>query len=139
MLSKARKLNRSAALSLNSLLPGIFPMPAELARKPSHETAMTDLTRAVAPLIDRLDALFDRLEAVLPPPLPPTDWSAAAFRWRTRAGRGWLEAVKQPHRIRFEDLQGVDDQKQRIAQNTKQFVAKRSANNVLLTGARGTG
>ena len=100
---------------------------------------MTDLHRAVAPLIDRLDALFDRLDAVLPPPLPKTDWSATAYRWRTRAGRGWLEAVKQPHRIRFEDLQGVDDQKQRIAQNTKQFVAGRSANNVLLTGARGTG
>jgi predicted AAA+ superfamily ATPase len=84
---------------------------------------MTDLQRAVAPLIDRLDALFDRIEAVLPPPLPATDWSATAFRWRTRGGRGWLEAVKQPHRIRFEDLQGVEDQKQRIAQNTKQFVA----------------
>jgi predicted AAA+ superfamily ATPase len=100
---------------------------------------MTDFASAVKPLIDRLDSLFDRLDAILPPPLPPVDWSATAFRWRTRAGRGWLEAVKQPHRIRFEDLQGVDDQKQRIAQNTKQFVAKRSANNVLLTGARGTG
>jgi predicted AAA+ superfamily ATPase len=92
---------------------------------------MTDLQRAVAPLIDRLDALFDRIEAVLPPPLPATDWSATAFRWRARGGRGWLEAVKQPHRIRFDDLQGVDDQKQRIAQNTKQFVQGRSANNVL--------
>jgi predicted AAA+ superfamily ATPase len=100
---------------------------------------MTDPARAFAPLIDRLDALFDRLEAILPPPLPPTDWAATAFRWRTRSGRGWLEAVKSPHRIRFEDLQGVEGQKQRIAQNTKQFVAKRSANNVLLTGARGTG
>ncbi len=100
---------------------------------------MTDFARAVAPLIDRLDALFDRLDAILPPPLPLPDWSATAFRWRTRGGRGWLEAVKLPHRIRFEDLQAVDEQKQRIAQNTRQFVARRSANNVLLTGARGTG
>ncbi|MBK7766833.1 MAG: ATP-binding protein [Sulfuritalea sp.] len=100
---------------------------------------MTDFARAVAPLIERLDALFDRLEAILPPPLPPPDWSATAFRWRTRGGRGWLEAVKLPHRIRFEDLQAVDEQKQRIAQNTRQFLARRSANNVLLTGARGTG
>ena len=76
---------------------------------------MSDPARDFAPLIDRLDALFDRIEAVLPTPLPPTDWSATAFRWRTRGGRGWLEAVKQPHRIRFEDLQGVEDQKQRIA------------------------
>ena len=100
---------------------------------------MTDLARIVVPLIDRLDALFDRLEAILPPPLPATDWSAKAFRWRTRGGRGWLEAVKLPHRIRLEDLQAVDEQKQRVGQNTRQFVAGRSANNVLLTGARGTG
>ena len=100
---------------------------------------MTDVTRALAPRIDRLDTLFDRIEAALPPPTPPTDWSATAFRWRTRGGRGWLEAVRQPHRIRVDDLQGVDDQKQRIAQNTRQFVQGRSANNVLLTGARGTG
>ncbi len=100
---------------------------------------MTDFVPIVAPLIVRLNALFDRLEAILPAPLPPPDWSATAFRWRTRAGRGWLEAVRLPHRIRFEDLQAVDDQKKRIAQNTRQFVARRSANNVLLTGARGTG
>jgi len=100
---------------------------------------MTEPDRVLAPLIARLDALLQRIDSALPPALPATDWSATAFRWRTRGGRGWLEAVKQPHRIRFEDLQGVDDQKQRIAQNTRQFVNRRSANNVLLTGARGTG
>jgi predicted AAA+ superfamily ATPase len=103
---------------------------------------MTDPLKTFAPLLNRLETLFDRIEAVLPAPLPPTDWSATAFRWRMRPGhdgRGWLEAVKQPHRIRLADLQGVDDQKERIAQNTRQFVAGRSANNVLLTGARGTG
>lgn len=100
---------------------------------------MTDLVRALTPLIDRFDALFDRLERLLPPPMPNPDWSASAFRWRTREGSGWLEAIKKPHRIRLEDLQGVEDQKQRIAQNTRQFISGRSANNVLLTGARGTG
>ena len=60
---------------------------------------MTDLQRAVAPLIDRLDALFDRIEAVLPPPLPATDWSATAFRWRTRGGRGWLEAIAKQLKV----------------------------------------
>lgn len=100
---------------------------------------MTDLPRALGPVIDRVDALLDRLEAILPAPVPPPDWSATAFRWRTHGAHGWLEAVKLPHRIRLSDLQAVDDQKQRIAQNTSQFVARRSANNVLLTGARGTG
>jgi predicted AAA+ superfamily ATPase len=100
---------------------------------------MSDLQRALAPLLERLDALLGRIDGALPPPLPATDWSASAFRWRTRGGRGWLEAVRRPHRIRFEDLQGVEEQKQRIARNTRQFVQGRAANNVLLTGARGTG
>lgn len=96
---------------------------------------MTDLAR----FLQRAEALIDRLEGVLPPPLPAPDWSAPAFRWRTRGERGWLEAVRHPHRIRLDDLQGVEDQKARIAQNTRQFVQGKSANNVLLTGARGTG
>jgi hypothetical protein len=47
--------------------------------------------------------------------------------------------VARPHRIRLQDLRNVDEQKRRIEQNTRQFVEGRSANNVLLTGARGTG
>ena len=100
-----------------------------------HPTMSPQLTD----LISHAESLLHRLEAILPPPPPPIDWTASAFRWRTRNGRGWLEAVSQPHRIRLADLQGVEEQKQRIAQNTRQFVAGRSANNVLLTGARGTG
>ncbi len=89
--------------------------------------------------LDRAASLLDRIEAILPPPPPPPDWSAKAFRWRRRQGRGFLEAVRHPHRIRLDDLKEVDEQKARIEQNTRQFVAGRSANNVLLTGARGTG
>ncbi|MBS4097123.1 MAG: ATP-binding protein, partial [Sulfuricella sp.] len=80
------------------------------------------------------------LDAVLPPARPAVDWDAAiAFRWRRRNGRGELLAVRHPHRIDLKDLHGVDDQKKRIDRNTRQFVAGKSANNVLLTGARGTG
>ncbi len=50
---------------------------------------MSDLVRALTPLIDRLDALFDRLETILPPSLPPTDWAATAFRRAATAGSGW--------------------------------------------------
>jgi len=96
---------------------------------------MTDLS----PLISRAESLLERFEALLPAALPEPDWSAVAFRWRKRQGRGFLEAVLHPHRIGLADLQGVDEQKARIAQNTRQFVAGHSANNVLLTGARGTG
>jgi predicted AAA+ superfamily ATPase len=54
-------------------------------------------------------------------------------------GRGLLQAVRHPHRIALADLQGIDEQKAAIERNTRQFVAGRPANNVLLTGARGTG
>ncbi len=101
----------------------------------TQSVPMTDLSR----FLDRAEALIDRLEAVLPPPLPATDWSTSAFRWRTRNGRGWLDGVRHPHAIRLRDLHGVEAQKQRIEQNTRQFVQGKSANNVLLTGARGTG
>jgi predicted AAA+ superfamily ATPase len=100
---------------------------------------MTELSPALATLVARAEVLIDRIEAALPAPVPATDWSAFAFRWRVRAGRGWLEAVKHPHKISLDDLQGVDDQKVAVEQNTRQFVAGRPANNVLLTGARGTG
>ncbi|RTL57025.1 MAG: ATP-binding protein [Rhodocyclaceae bacterium] len=87
----------------------------------------------------RAESLLDRLEVLLPPATAAVDWSAPAFLWRKRQGHGWLEAVHQPHRIRLDDLQNVDLQKSRIEKNTRQFVSGRSANNVLLTGARGTG
>src|SRR5206468_12810444 len=68
------------------------------------------------------------------------DWNAAsAFRWRKNSRGGYLEAVRHPHTIRFADLKDVDEQKRRLRDNTAQFVAGRPANNVLLTGARGTG
>ncbi|MDD5250146.1 MAG: ATP-binding protein [Rhodocyclaceae bacterium] len=96
---------------------------------------MNDFSRLIA----RAEGLLERLEGVLPAAAPAPDWTAQAFRWRRRNGRGHLEAVHHPHRIRLDDLVGIDEQKQRLEQNTRQFVAGRSANNVLLTGSRGTG
>ncbi|MBS0322700.1 MAG: ATP-binding protein [Proteobacteria bacterium] len=92
----------------------------------------------MAALVERLDRLLERVDTLLPTP-PAPDWSALAFRWRKRQGRGFLESVRYPHLIRLDDLQGVEEQKQQIVRNTRQFVARRGANNVLLTGARGTG
>lgn len=91
-------------------------------------------------LLARAEAVLGRLESLLPAPLPAPDWSAAiAFRWRKRQGQGWLQPVAHPHPIRLADLENIDDQKERITVNTRQFVAGKSANNVLLTGARGCG
>jgi len=96
---------------------------------------MNDLSRFLV----RAEALLTRVEALLPAPPPVPDWQALAHRWLKRNGSGGLYPVKRPHRIRLEDLQGIVEQKAGIVQNTRQFIAGRSANNVLLTGARGTG
>lgn len=90
-------------------------------------------------LITRFERLLDRVEQHLPPAIPPLDWSAQAFRWRQLNGRGYLQSVKHPHRVAVESLQNIDRQKEAILRNTAQFVAGFEANNVLLTGARGTG
>jgi uncharacterized protein len=90
----------------------------------------------------RLEVLADRLERLLPP-VAEVDWSAPAFRWRTRqylgARVGTLEAVHRIAAIEPDDLRHVDAQKEAILRNTEQFVRGLPANNVLLTGARGTG
>jgi len=91
-------------------------------------------------LIARADALLGRLEAVLPRPPAAPDWQASiAFRYRKRGGVGAIEAVRHVATIRLSDLKEVEPQKQRLLRNTRQFVTGRAANNVLLTGARGTG
>ncbi len=94
----------------------------------------------LAALISRAEAVLARVEALLPLPLPDPDWSrVTAARWRKRSGSGHLQAVAHPHAIRVDDLVAVDDQKHAIEANTRQFVAGLPANNVLLTGSRGTG
>ena len=91
-------------------------------------------------LLARAEAVLGRLEAALPPAPPAPDWqNAIAFRWRKSGQRSWLQPVSKPHPIRLADLNGIDDQKARVVANTRQFVAGRPANNVLLTGARGSG
>ena len=91
-------------------------------------------------LLARAEAVLGRLEGILPLPPAAPDWeSAIAFRWRKSNGRGWLQAVRHPHPIRLADLETIDDQKDRMVANTRQFVAGKPANNVLLTGSRGSG
>lgn len=101
------------------------------ARKPS--------VPSIDDLLNKVEVLIDRVGALLPQPSPAPDWKATAFRWRRRNGVGSLIAVKHPHRIRLKDLRDIDRQKEAIDRNTQQFVAGLPANNVLLTGARGTG
>lgn len=92
-------------------------------------------------LIERAEQLIARIESVLPQPLTAPDWSVAiAWRYRKRSsGHGVLEPVRHVAAMQLVDLKEIDAQKEKIERNTQQFVAGKPANNVLLTGARGTG
>lgn len=91
--------------------------------------------------LQRAESLLARVERLLPAPPAEIDWTAStAFRWRVpRDGRGFLQPVVHTAQIHFDDLRNIGPQKEAIEQNTRQFVTGRPANNVLLTGARGTG
>ncbi|WP_439586606.1 ATP-binding protein [Hydrogenophaga sp.] len=92
-------------------------------------------------LLQRAEQLISRIESVLPQPLSAPDWSqAVAWRYRKRSsGHGVLEPVRHVGAMALADLKEVDGQKEKIRRNTEQFVQQLPANNVLLTGARGTG
>ena len=92
-------------------------------------------------LIARAEQLIARIESVLPQPLGAPDWSAAiAWRYRKRSsGHGLLAPVRHVAAMALADLKEIDGQKDKIERNTQQFVRGLPANNVLLTGARGTG
>ncbi len=92
-------------------------------------------------LVERAEQLIARIESVLPQPLGAPDWSTSiAWRYRKRSsGHGTLEPVRHVGAMRLADLKEIDPQREKIERNTQQFVQGKPANNVLLTGARGTG
>ena len=93
-------------------------------------------------LLERAEQLIGRIESILPQPLSaPADWNASiAWRYRRRSsGHGTLEPVRHVAAMSLDALKEIDVQKEKIERNTRQFVEGKPANNVLLTGARGTG
>jgi len=92
-------------------------------------------------LMARVESLVTRIESVLPQPLCAPDWQASvAYRYRKRSsGHGSLEQVKHLGTMQLSELKEIEDQKEKIKRNTEQFVKGVPANNVLLTGSRGTG
>lgn len=92
-------------------------------------------------LLLRAEHLMARIESILPQPLSQPDWGASiAFRYRKRSsGHGVIEPVRHVGAMKLENLKEIDQQKEKIQRNTEQFVNGLPANNVLLTGARGTG
>ncbi len=97
---------------------------------------MNDLHK-LYPLLERMSAALERIAGGA---VPVLDGSTPAYAWvATRAGGGHLRALHPADDVDLEDLQGIDTQKAALVQNTRQFLAGLPANNVLLTGARGTG
>jgi hypothetical protein len=90
-------------------------------------------------LITRAENLINKLETLLPATNAPVDWSAIAWRWVAKLGKGELQAITHPHAIQLASILFADKQKAEVVRNTKQFLQGLPANNVLLTGARGTG
>ena len=103
-------------------------------------TSIPPQVQDMADLLARATRVLTQLEAWLPPAPPATNWKAHAFRWRKRGtSHGWLDAIANVSLIRTEDLQHIERQKDIIDRNTRHFIEDKPANNVLMTGARGTG
>jgi uncharacterized protein len=101
---------------------------------------MNEANQQLASFLARAEQLLARIEPLLPPASAAPDWnSSIAFRWRKRGNSGFLQPIARPSMMRLADLQDIDEQKLRIDTNTRQFVAGKPANNVLLTGTRGSG
>ena len=94
--------------------------------------AILDLPESI---LASLSNVLTQLQHVLPQPKQPTDFSAIAFKWVNQE----LIAIQQPKKMYLEDLKGIERQKDKIIQNTLQFLNGLPANDVLLTGSRGTG
>eukprot|EP01041_Mallomonas_annulata_P015891 gene15891-33489_t len=112
-------------------------MPFPLLARPMTDT----LTKELASFLARAELFMARVEASLPHGVEQPDWNASiAFRYRRRrSGQGVITPVQHVGAMSLDDLKEIDDQKEKIQRNTAQFVRGATANNVLLTGARGTG
>lgn len=93
----------------------------------------------LAKFLKQAASVLNRLDALLPPEAAEPDWQAVAYRWQSVGRRGVLESLPRPHTFALSRLAAVDTQMQRLIRNTEQFLEGRPANNVLMTGARGTG
>ena len=132
--------------SLGATLGQIVLSRMNASKEKTHENQLVALVQAaqeVGHFLERASRVLAQIEPMLPKPVAP-DWQASvAFRWRRRATAFGVQGVLQPVRtvsaIRLSDLKTIDMQKEEIERNTRQFVSGLPANNVLLTGSRGTG
>jgi uncharacterized protein len=91
-------------------------------------------------LQDQLREVLAAVRQILPKPVPPIDWTVTlAANWRRHSLTGYLEPMQNLDTIHLDDLLGIEAQKQIVENNTRQFLKRIPANNLLLWGSRGTG
>lgn len=91
-------------------------------------------------VVAQLERVLGSVEMLLPRVSKPVDWAVChAANWRRHSFSGYLERVKVTDNTRLEELLGVEEQKEVMVNNTKQFLQGLPANNALLWGSRGTG
>ncbi|WP_296245201.1 MULTISPECIES: ATP-binding protein [unclassified Psychrobacter] len=87
------------------------------------------------------DHLLNILEQYLEEQVMPTikiDPAQLAYRW-VGGHHGHLEPLAVNLFLSLDDLHGIDTQKAKLVQNTRQFLKGYPANHVLMTGTRGAG
>jgi predicted AAA+ superfamily ATPase len=88
--------------------------------------------------MDELRRIAEALERLAPPPPAAPDLTAAdAFVWHFSPPA--LAPVAKVSRVPLALLQGIEQQKLLILENTRRFAAGLPANNAMLWGARGMG
>jgi type I restriction-modification system, M subunit len=93
----------------------------------------------LAAFLQKAYSVLNRLDLVLPEEPGKTDWNALAYRWHSVGKKGILESLPNPHTFPLDRLAAVGTQTEKLKRNTEQFLVGRSANNVLMSGSRGTG
>lgn len=91
-------------------------------------------------VVAQLERVLGSVEMLLPKAIKPVEWSKChAANWRRHSFSGYLEPVKVTDNTTLDQLLGVDEQKEVMLNNTRQFIQGLPANNALLWGSRGTG
>ncbi len=93
----------------------------------------------VKKFLKQASSILRRLDAWLPPEIQEPDWKSIAYRWHKVGTAGVLQSLPKPHTFPLNRLAAVEGQMAKLVRNTEQFLEGKTANNVLLSGARGTG
>ncbi|MDR1821584.1 MAG: ATP-binding protein, partial [Oscillospiraceae bacterium] len=111
---------------------GLLPLPRGVGNAPGED----GYKRAVASMVNAAtaDELFELMRGFYAENTDEAEAMYRAFSWD-----GGLQGIAKPDTIELDELGGLEPQKAALLENTAAFISGRPANDVLLTGASGTG